>query len=168
MTLKQRMTTGTISKKRKSMITYTSGDLFESKCQTLVNATNTEGIMGGGIALEFKKRYPKMFTAYEFACDNNWHTVHRPFFWWPPIDEIGINVLNIATKDKIREPSTLSNIGAGLGRLVEYYKRIRITSIALPALGCGLGRCDWRQVQPIMHGYLQLLDIPVVVYVPQG
>lgn len=145
-------------------VTITSGDLFASGAQTLVNATNTEGIMGGGIALAFKNRFPEMYRDYVHACENGEHTVRIPHLYrydapW---------ILNIASKDLMRNDSTLDNIALGLTWLAANYEHEGITSIALPALGCGLGGCDWEDVKPLMLAFLETMDIPIMLYKPQS
>lgn len=148
------------------MIEFKQGNLFESECQTLVNATNTEGFMGGGIALVFRKRYPYMYEGYKFRCAKGEHTVDTPWLW----DVDPKWVLCLATKDKVREPSKLKHIEAGLIWLIQNYQggpgQDPITSIAFPALGCGLGGLNWRTVKPLMEDLLSRLEIPVEIYEP--
>lgn len=146
-----------------SNVVFTSGDLFESGMQTIVNATNIEGIMGGGIALAFKERFPQMYEEYRWACKEGTHTIMKPFLWRHPHFPW---VLNIATKDVIHHPSTPFNVAAGLFWLAQNYEREGITSLAVPALGCGLGGCKWEQIGPLMESMLGLLDIPVLIYEP--
>lgn len=154
--------------------------IFECGAQVLVNATNTEGIMGGGLALEFKKRYPRMFKSYALACKNGSHTVLRPHFWWNEhqwqygsanpwrYDYNEAHVLNIATKDIIAHDSTVTNIACGLAWLAENYKLLKIKSIAVPALGCGLGKVKWEDAVLVMYPFLQLLEgVEVKVFEPQ-
>lgn len=144
-----------------------SGNLFESGAQTLVNATNIQGIMGGGIALAFKNRFPMMYQEYLVACQCGKHTTRRPFLWRPPVESIGTPcVLNIATKDYVRNDSTLENVEDGMLWLVVNHERERIQSLAIPALGCGLGGLDWGDVAPLICYYLHPLDVPVLLYEP--
>lgn len=160
------------------MVTYKEGDLFTSECQTLVNAVNCIGIMGGGIALAFKAQFPyKYFNDYVQDCFTGRLTVGKPTLWKPAE---GKWVLNFPTKDNL-SPSRLSYVDSGLQYLTvaEATERpdfcIRepwliehgVTSIAFPALGAGLGGLDWADVQPIMHAYLSTLPIPVEIYLPQ-
>lgn len=142
-----------------------TGDLFQSDAQTLVNATNTEGIMGGGIALAFKKRFPEMFVEYNLACGIGFHTTFRPHLWYAD-DRSKPWILNLATKDTIAKDSTLDNIEEGLEWLILNYERVGITSLAFPALGCGLGGLDWDDVLPVLEIWLSKLDIPVEIYEP--
>jgi O-acetyl-ADP-ribose deacetylase (regulator of RNase III) len=144
------------------MITYTTGDMFTSKMQMLVNPVNTVGIMGKGLAKHFKIRYPTMFTNYKTACDSGLLTVgklhifHTDDKW----------ILNFPTKAHWRAKSKVEYIEAGLNRFVEIYKHEQIESIAFPMLGCGLGGLDWvSQVKPLMETYLNDLDIEIEIYV---
>lgn len=91
----------------------TGGDLFESGCSTLVNAVNCHGVMGAGIALEFKRRYPAMFVDYRHRCRRGEVRLGRPYLWRPE-DGVGPSVLNFPTKDHWRDPSHLEAIADGL------------------------------------------------------
>ncbi len=149
---------------RLGMITYTEGDLFASPAQTLVNPVNTVGVMGKGLAWQFKQRYPAMFQAYRTACSTHHLTVgqlqiFRAEAHW---------ILNFPTKQHWRQPSTLTHIETGLQTFAATYAAEGITSIAFPALGCGLGQLRWSQVQPLMERYLHPLPIPVFIYAPRA
>jgi O-acetyl-ADP-ribose deacetylase (regulator of RNase III) len=146
------------------------GDLFKSPCQTLVNATNCVGIMGGGIAAAFKQRYPEMFEEYAMRCYQGTHTLTKPHLWKNP-DPEGKWVLNIATKYEPRLPSELDAIEDGLIWVELNGLKEGITSLAVPALGCGLGGLDWDDVKPVMLYSLirmaKLNDIYIELYEPQ-
>lgn len=145
-------------------ITLTDGNLFTSEMQTLVNATNTQGVMGGGIALAFRERYPEMYEDYRIACLNDEHTVDLPHLY--RYEHHGDWILNLATKDLVRNDSTIENIKAGLRWVVRHYRKEGIESMALPALGCGLGGLQWKEVKPIMVYYLGKIEIPIEIYEP--
>lgn len=143
------------------MITYLKGDIFSSPAQVLVNTVNTVGVMGKGVALEFKKRYPDMFYTYERVCSQKSLDVGKLLLWkgedkW---------VLMFPTKKHWRNPSRLEYIEAGLQKFVSTYADRGITSVAFPRLGCGNGGLDWKFVQPLMERYLKPLPIPVYIYV---
>jgi len=147
------------------MIKILIGDLFESKVQTLVNTVNTVGIMGKGIALEFKKRFPEMFEDYVKRCAESKVRLGEPYLYkrlTPPW------ILNFPTKGHWRSVSNLADIVKGLKYLEEHYKAWGITSIALPPLGCGHGQLEWKIVGPTLYRYMQRLDIPVELYAPHG
>ena len=141
------------------------GDLFESKCSTIVNTVNCVGIMGKGIALEFKKRYPEMFMDYVLKCNRGDVKPGLPYVYQ---DSEGISVLNFPTKDHWRSPSRLSYVIDGLDWFVENYASYNIESIAFPPLGCGNGGLSWNIVGPIMYQKLSKLPIQVEIYAPFG
>lgn len=147
-------------------LTITSGDLFEAPAQTIVNATNCDGIMGGGIARVFKERYPEMYLEYVERCRSGDHTPSMPHLWINP-DPEGKNVLNLATKDRLREDSSLEVIKAGLFSLALHRGEWGITSLAMPALGCGLGKLKWEEVLPVIELYAKQIAIPIELYEPK-
>ena len=147
------------------MIKILIDDLFESKCQTLVNTVNTVGIMGKGIALEFKKRFPEMFEDYVRRCAEGKVRLGEPYLYkrlTPPW------ILNFPTKGHWRSVSNLVDIVRGLTRLEEHYKAWGINSIALPPLGCGHGQLEWKIVGPTLYRYMKRFEIPVDLYAPHG
>ncbi|HZT05705.1 MAG TPA: macro domain-containing protein [Chloroflexota bacterium] len=147
------------------MITTRVGNILDSSAQTLVNTVNCVGVMGKGIALEFKKRFPEMFQDYVERCARREVRLGRPYLYrrrelpW---------VLNFATKDHWRAVSRLSDIVAGLEYLEQHYREWGITSLAVPPLGCGQGQLEWEVVGPTLFRHLSRLDIPVEVYAPYG
>lgn len=149
------------------------GDLFESHAQTLTNTINTVGVMGKGVALEFKKRNPAMFRDYETRYAEGRLKLGEPYLFKGsrngtlPLPELGGRwVLNFPTKAHWRSPSSLVSIEQGLQYLVEHYREWGITSLAVPPLGAGNGQLEWRIVGPTILRYLEQLDIPVELYVP--
>lgn len=147
------------------MIKVLVGDLFESKCQTIVNTVNTVGIMGKGIALEFKKRFPDMFEDYVKRCTEGRVKLGEPYLYkrlTPPW------ILNFPTKEHWRSVSSISDIVRGLKYLEQHYKEWGISSIALPPLGCGHGQLEWKIVGPTIYRYMNRFDIQVELYAPLG
>lgn len=144
------------------MLTYIEGDLFSSPAQVLVNTVNTVGVMGKGIALEFKKRYPEMFETYKRQCDKHNLTIGRLMLWYAPDHWI----LQFPTKEHWRNPSKLEYIEKGLMAFVRKYADYNITSIAFPKLGCGNGELNWTDVKAVMEKYLK--DLPIDVYIYLG
>ncbi len=139
------------------------GDIFQSKAQTLVNTVNCVGVMGKGLALEFKKRHPGMYKDYLRRCEKKRVRLGEPYLFQglePPW------ILNFPTKDHWRSISRLEDIVLGLDYLNTHYKQWGITSIAVPSLGCQQGQLEWRAVIPILYKYLSRLDIPVELYGP--
>lgn len=141
------------------------GNLFESEAQTLVNTVNCVGVMGKGVALEFKNRFPEMFEDYLERCKAGNVKLGIPYLYRQLIPPW---ILNFPTKDHWRSVSRISDIIRGINYLKNHYKEWEITSIAFPPLGCGEGQLDWKIVGPILYNCLQQLDIPVVLYAPFG
>lgn len=149
-----------------SNVTVRSGDLFQSEAQTLTNAVNTVGVMGKGIALGFKKRFPKMYEDYSRRCERDEVALGKPYLFKETMSEKWI--LNFPTKENWRNRSSLSSIQDGLAYLREHIHEWGITSLAVPSLGCGLGGLEWTVVGPVIYRGLAQLDIPVELYAPYG
>ena len=143
------------------MIEYIEGDIFESPAQVIVNTVNTVGVMGKGLALAFKKRYPDMFERYKQACDNDALTIGKLMLFY----EADHWLLLFPTKKHWRNPSKLEYIEAGLAKFVSSYAVKSITSVAFPRLGCGNGGLNWEEVRPLMERYLSPLPIDIYIYV---
>lgn len=139
------------------------GDLFESKAQTLVNTVNCVGIMGKGVAEQFKLRFPAMFEDYKARTDRQSVRLGEPYLYR---DLSGLRIINFPTKDHWRSPSRLSDIERGLDYLVEHVKSWEITSLAMPPLGCGNGGLEWSEVGPLIYQKLHKLPIYLEVYAP--
>jgi O-acetyl-ADP-ribose deacetylase (regulator of RNase III) len=148
------------------MIEALIGDLFESRAQTLVNAVNCVGVMGKGVALEFKRRFPAMFKDYASRCRQKEVRLGEPYLYRD--DETGRLIVNFPTKDHWRSPSRLQDIAAGLDYFVAHVSDWGISSVAMPALGCGHGGLEWSQVGPFMYRKLHELPMNIEVYVPYG
>jgi len=147
------------------MISILIGDLFESKVSTLVNTVNCAGVMGKGIALEFKKKYPNMFNDYVERCNLNQVQLGKPYHYK---DLSGVSIVNFPTKKHWRSPAKLEDIQTGLDEFISKYKEWGIESIAFPPLGCGNGGLDWHVVGPIIYQKLSELDIYIELYAPYG
>lgn len=145
-------------------MTLQYGDLLASNAQTLVNTVNCVGIMGKGIALAFKQRYPEMFSDYVRRCEREEVQLGRPYAYRAE-DHL---IVNFPTKFHWRAVSRLEDIVAGLEHLEAHYREWGVTSLAVPPLGCGNGQLDWEVVGSTLYRHLSRLDIPVELYVPQG
>jgi O-acetyl-ADP-ribose deacetylase (regulator of RNase III) len=141
------------------------GDLFASGAQTLVNTVNCVGVMGKGVALEFKRRFPGLFEDYAARCQTGSVRPGEPYLYE---DLFETRILNFPTKDHWRSPSRFSDIERGLDRFVEQYQTWGITSIAFPPLGCGNGGLSWADVGPLMYRKLHSLPIDIQVFAPYG
>lgn len=149
------------------MIIYKSTNLLLSPAQTLVNPVNTKGVMGAGIAKEFKYYYPKMYHKYVQICRrNDFHPGQLQLFK----GEQGTNylrkrwVLNFPTKKHWHDPSKIAYLESGLEKFCATYKARGITSVAFPPLGAGCGGLNSKQVLALMEQYLAKLDLPVYIH----
>ena len=142
------------------MLTYLRTSALESNAQTAVNTVNCVGVMGKGIAAEYKARFPDMFKAYKAICDNGGLVPGKLWLWKGPSQWI----LNFPTKVHWRQPSRLEWIEAGLEKFVSEYESKGITEISFPRLGCGHGNLEWSDVKPLMERYLSCLPISVYVH----
>jgi len=141
------------------------GNLFESRAQTLVNTVNCVGVMGKGVAEEFKKRYPAMFKDYVSRCDRKVVRLGEPYLY---ADTAGARVVNFPTKGHWRASSRIADIERGLDWFVAHVGEWGITSVAMPPLGCGNGGLDWAEVGPLIWRKLHELPIDVELYAPYG
>lgn len=146
-----------------SDIRVLTGDIFESEAQTLTNTVNTVGVMGKGIALGFKKRFPEMYDDYVRRCEQGEVQLGRPYLYTPLVPPW---ILNFPTKQHWRSATKLSDLQAGLDHLASHYREWGIESLAVPPLGCGEGRLEWRVVGPTLYRAITRLDIPVELYAP--
>jgi O-acetyl-ADP-ribose deacetylase (regulator of RNase III) len=141
------------------------GNLLTAQVDALVNPVNTVGVMGKGLALQFKNAFPENFTSYERACKageiviGRMHIVRRlasPRF-----------IINFPTKKNWRQPSKVEYVRDGLRDLVAQIRALGITSIAVPSLGCGNGGLDWSDVKPlIVDALADLPDVRVILFEP--
>jgi O-acetyl-ADP-ribose deacetylase (regulator of RNase III) len=152
------------------MIEITQGNLLKAPAEALVNTVNTVGVMGKGIALQFRQAFPEMFRAYEKACKDGDVRLGRV-----QVFDLGGLVggprwiINFPTKGNWRARSRLEDVERGLVDMVEQIRRLKIRSIALPPLGCGNGGLDWNDVRPRIEKALSALpDIRVFLYAPVG
>lgn len=143
------------------MIKFIKGNIFDSDAEALVNAVNTVGVMGKGIALEFKKRFPKNFEIYKGVCDANMLSIGDIL-----IVEDGKTIINFPTKIHWRDNSKYEYIESGLRNLKEELKDLNIPSVAIPALGCGLGGLDWKIVKKMIVDELNDCETCFYVYEP--
>lgn len=141
------------------------GDLFASHAQTLVNTVNCVGVMGKGVALDFKKRFPANFSDYALRCERKQVRPGKPY---PFEDPSGKLIVNFPTKNHWRSPARVADIETGLDHLVKHWEQWGVKSLALPPLGCGNGGLEWAEVGPLIYRKLHSLPIDVEVYAPFG
>ena len=142
------------------MLKYLKGTVFNAPAKTLVNTVNCAGVMGAGIALEFKLRFPEMFEDYVEKCKTKQIKIGVPRIYeyseklW---------IMNFPTKKHWRYPSKLEWIEQGLKYFTENYEKRNIESIAFPILGTNNGGLDWEEVKILMERYLKDVNLPVYI-----
>jgi O-acetyl-ADP-ribose deacetylase (regulator of RNase III) len=130
------------------MIALKTGDILAEDVEALVNTVNCVGVMGRGIALQFKRAFPDNFRAYVAACKRQEVRIGQMFFYEPNTLQNPKYIINFPTKYHWRSPSRLEYIEAGLDTLVKEVNSRQIRSLAIPPLGCGLGGLSWDDVKP--------------------
>ncbi len=152
------------------MIREVEGNLLNADVDALINTVNTVGVMGKGIALQFKRAYPEMFKAYARAAKAGEVAIGRMHVWETGALDGPRFVINFPTKRHWRGGSKLSDIDAGLADLVGVIRQHGIRSLAVPPLGCGNGGLDWSVVRPRIWTALQAVsdNVDIVVYPPTG
>lgn len=157
-------------------IAVVSGNIFDSKRQMIAVPVNLKGVMGAGLAKSASMKFPKLLEVYQDACKYQEIDVYRPvlvsnemWIYYPNYtNEPEHRVICLfATKDDWRNDSDIEWIREGLKWLRYHYKTAGIQSMALPALGCGLGGLKWDDVYPVIEDILGEIDIPVDVYRPK-
>jgi O-acetyl-ADP-ribose deacetylase (regulator of RNase III)/uncharacterized protein YwgA len=141
------------------------GDMFESKAQTLVNTVNCVGVMGKGVALEFKKRFPDMYEDYARRCQRREVKLGEPYLYR---DLSGTSIVNFPTKDHWRSSSRIADIDRGLDYFVAHAGQWGVSSVAMPPLGCGNGGLEWSEVGPLIYRKLVASGVDVELYAPYG
>ena len=151
------------------MIEYKTGDILGERSQALVNTVNCVGVMGRGVALQFKKAFPDNFKAYAQACKLGRVVSGEMFIYETNSLANPRFIINFPTKRHWRGNSRLDDIESGLRALASDLRRLKIESVAIPALGCGLGGLDWDRVRPLIEtAFADLPDVQVTVLEPQG
>ncbi|WP_461534431.1 type II toxin-antitoxin system antitoxin DNA ADP-ribosyl glycohydrolase DarG [Sinomicrobium sp.] len=150
------------------MIKYTKGNLLDAKTEALVNTVNTVGVMGKGIALQFKNRFPNNYKVYRDACKTGSFKTGQVLV----VQEGDLlnqkTIVNFPTKAHWKEKSKYDYIDTGLVALKEAITKYRINSIAIPPLGCGNGGLDWSVVKKMIEEHLNDLRIDIYIYEPNN
>lgn len=149
-------------------VEFTKGNILRAEAEALVNTVNCVGIMGRGIALQFKKAFPKNFRAYEAACKRGEVEPGRMFVF--ETEQLSPKfVINFPTKRHWRGKSRIEDIESGLEALIAIIRDRKIRSIAIPPLGAGLGGLAWSEVRPLIEAaLLQVPDVRAVIFEPTG
>lgn len=151
------------------MVEYKKGDILKEETEAVVNTVNTKGVMGKGIALQFKERFPENYKRYKKACEAGDVETGKMF-----VTETGLllnprYVINFPTKEHWKNPSKMEYIHEGLKDLVKIVKEKNITSISIPPLGCGNGGLDWNEVRPAIEKALSSIsDLQIVLFQPSN
>jgi O-acetyl-ADP-ribose deacetylase (regulator of RNase III) len=151
------------------MISFKQGNLLQENAEALVNTVNCVGVMGKGVALQFKQAFPENFQKYKKACTSK--EVKSGQMFIVPTNQLlpPRYIINFPTKRHWKEKSQLADIQAGLEALVKDVQRLEIQSIAIPPLGCGNGGLDWDVVRPLIEeAFEQLPDVEVIIFAPQA
>lgn len=149
------------------MIHYVTGDILESEAEALVNTVNTVGVMGKGIALQFKKAFPYNYKVYKEACRNNEVAIGKMLVIQDQNLQSGEKwIINFPTKTTWRKPSEYIYIEKGLEDLIRVIQNKQIKSIAIPPLGAGNGGLKWEKVKAIIEKKLSGQDIEIFIYEP--
>ena len=147
------------------MINFTRGDIFAQPAEAIVNPVNCVGVMGRGLALQFKRRHPDAFLAYRHACAQGRVRPGRVFVFDTGCDGPRW-IVHFPTKRNWRDRSVIGDIEAGLRDLTATIARQGIRSIAIPPIGCGLGGLHWRAVRPLVTACFADMPVPVIVLEP--
>jgi O-acetyl-ADP-ribose deacetylase (regulator of RNase III) len=151
------------------MIKLTQGDILKADAEALVNTVNCVGIMGRGIALQFRKAFPTNFKAYEAACKS--HQVQPGKMFIFDLNRLYNPrfIINFPTKRHWKDKSSIEDIKSGLVDLIDAVQQHQIRSIGIPPLGCGLGGLSWEEVRPlIMEAFQCLPEVAVLLFEPAG
>lgn len=151
------------------MIHFVTGDILSSQAEALVNTVNTVGVMGKGVALQFKNQFPHNYTLYKKACERHELTIGTLLV----IDDESLlqgkkTIINFPTKTDWRLPSEYSYVEKGLQELVKVIRERNFTSIAIPPLGAGNGGLNWVRVKELLLSYLHEVDCDVYIYEPNA
>lgn len=150
------------------MIEKKTGNLLDAQAEALVNTVNTVGVMGKGIALQFRQAFPENYGAYRKACEHKEVQPGRMFVFdtgklYPRY------IINFPTKRHWKGKAKVEDVQSGLGDLIATVKRLDIKSIAVPPLGCGNGGLRWEEVQPLIEAaFAEVPDVRMLLYGPDG
>jgi O-acetyl-ADP-ribose deacetylase (regulator of RNase III) len=150
------------------VVEFVSGNLLEADVDALVNTVNTKGVMGKGIALQFRRAFPENYEAYRAACDAGKVELGQMFVVRTGRLKGPRLIINFPTKAHWKSRSRLGDIEAGLRDLCRVLDEHDVESVALPPLGCGLGGLNWADVRPRIEAALKDMPVKTFVFEPQG
>lgn len=149
------------------MLKFVKGNLLDAEVEALVNTVNCVGYMGKGIAAQFKGRFPENYRAYHQACKDGRIKPGSIFVFETNFLKSPKFILNFPTKRHWKEKSRIEDIESGLHRLIPLIKKLNIRSIAIPALGCGLGGLSWEKVKSLISSFFIGIDMDVLIFEPE-
>lgn len=151
------------------MVKPTSGNILDADVEALVNTVNTVGVMGKGIALQFRQAFPGNYDAYLHACKRGEVKAGRMFVYRTNRLENPRFIINFPTKRHWKQRARIKDIESGLRAMVEVIRKEKIRSIAIPPLGSGSGQLDWKEVRPRIEETLSVLpDVDILLFEPSG
>lgn len=142
------------------MITFQNGNILNANTNIIVNTVNCQGVMGKGIAKDFKKAFPEMFLEYQSICKNNQLNIGTLHIF----QETNFTIINFPTKIHWKNPSQYEYISLGLTSLEEYLAENPDKSISIPPLGCGNGNLDKKIVKNMIENALNSLTNKIILY----
>lgn len=149
-----------------TMIVYKNGDIFSEDVEAIINTVNCVGVMGRGLALQFKNKYPQNFKEYEIACKREEVKPGRMFIYQTGQLTNPKYIINFPTKRHWKGKSKIEDVESGLDDLIKILHKLGIKSISIPPLGSGLGGLDWQVVRKKIEVKLANLDCKIVVFEP--
>ncbi|MFD7920616.1 macro domain-containing protein [Streptomyces sp. NPDC059740] len=150
------------------MIEEVRGDLLDAEAEALVNAVNTVGVMGKGVALQFKRAFPENYRFYKSACERESLALGDVLVYDSARPGPRRYIVNFPTKGHWRSRSKSADVEAGLRSLVKAIRDYRMQSVAIPALGCGNGGLEWIEVRKLIYEALSELEgVLILLYPPQ-
>ncbi|KPL90411.1 macro domain-containing protein [Herpetosiphon geysericola] len=150
------------------MLEYCQGNLLAAKTAALVNPVNCVGLMGKGLALQFRQAFPANYQAYVNACRAGVVKLGSMFVFIESSAEQPITIINFPTKQHWKQQSRLADIASGLDALITVVAAYSLDSLAVPALGCGYGGLAWADVEPlIIKAFERVPNVHVQLYPPQ-
>lgn len=145
-------------------VKFVTGDMFKISAKVRINTVNCVGVMGSGVALACKQRYPSMYKEYRAKCKSGEIQPGSLYIWESPNHEY---IVNLPTKRHWRNPSLYEDVESGLVALKQFLYIMGKIDVALPALGCGHGGLDWSIVSSMIFYHLNALDANIYVFTPE-
>jgi len=150
------------------MIKFVGGDFFDYDADIRINTVNCVGVMGAGVALLFKNKYPNMFDEYFRACERNEVEPGKPYVWEENNMFSKCTIINFPTKIHWKNPSEYEYVEKGLVWLRQYLLERNNSTVTLPALGCGHGGLEWDKVKEMIIKYLSEVNSKIFVFEPSS